>query len=193
MIIPLTENKIQEVVALHQKVLGHTLNSRIGSWFLKKLYMQTIKAENNGFGFIYMENNKVLGFISFCIDQEKLSNKIKQSISFKNKLKLFSFLIFHPNLINKFIKNIFFGNFIKNNFKKPYTIILTIGVHSNTRGKGIGKKLINKCQEVLKNKNINTIYVDTEITNKIAIKFYQKIGFQIIKKKFNNVILKITT
>ncbi|MFH1456496.1 MAG: GNAT family N-acetyltransferase [Patescibacteria group bacterium] len=191
MIIPLTEEYIDRVVILHKKVLGHTLNSKIGSWFLKKLYYQTLNNKKNGFGFVYIENKQILGFISFCIDQKKLSRQIKQNISFYEKIKILTFLITHPNLLNKFIKNILFENFLTTNFQKPYSTILTIGVHPNTQGKGIGKQLIIKCQEVLKNNNVNTLYVDTEITNKNAIKFYKKIGFKEIKEKLGNVILNL--
>lgn len=72
MIQKLTKNEIESVIDLHLRVLGNTLNSRVGPWFLKKLYGVIEGSIDNGYCFIYIESHEIIGFISFCLDREQL-------------------------------------------------------------------------------------------------------------------------
>ena len=50
-------------------------------------------------------------------------------------------------------------------------------VSKNTRGKGIGKQLMQKIEEYLTEVGCEYIFIDVFAYNKNAIKFYEKLGF----------------
>ncbi|HRS53652.1 MAG TPA: GNAT family N-acetyltransferase [Bacteroidales bacterium] len=68
----------------------------------------------------------------------------------------------------------------ENNFGK----IGLIAVEQNTRGKGIGRKLIKAVANYLLDYQINKLFVSTQHANKNACNFYQKLGFILDKKEY---------
>lgn len=57
-------------------------------------------------------------------------------------------------------------------------LIVSIAVHPEYRNKGYGKKLMDYVLKLMKGK----IFLQVRKSNKIAISFYQKIGFKKIKE-----------
>lgn len=55
--------------------------------------------------------------------------------------------------------------------------VLSLGVHKNARGKGLGKQLTEKLIALLKTKNINEIALTVYPDNNAAIKIYKDLGF----------------
>lgn len=64
------------------------------------------------------------------------------------------------------------------NTEKKQGWVLSLGVHSNARGKGIGKQLMEGLIEVLKTKNTKEIGLTVYPDNKAAISIYKKLGFE---------------
>lgn len=52
-------------------------------------------------------------------------------------------------------------------------------VNSNTRNKGIGKKLLNAAEYFAQKHNFDTLNIATQASNKLACTFYEKCGFAI--------------
>lgn len=59
-------------------------------------------------------------------------------------------------------------------------------VKDNYKGKGIGKKLVEKIMEEAKIKNYHKIRLDTSNTMQAALGIYYKFGFYDIKSYYNN-------
>lgn len=55
--------------------------------------------------------------------------------------------------------------------------LIKIVVKRDYRGKGVAKRLIQKVIEILKKKDIVTIYLEVRIDNSIARSLYEKVGF----------------
>lgn len=55
--------------------------------------------------------------------------------------------------------------------------VLSLGVHENSRGKGLGKQLTKKLIEILKEQNTTQISLTVYPTNASAIKIYKDLGF----------------
>lgn len=53
----------------------------------------------------------------------------------------------------------------------------TIITKKNTRNKGIGQMLLNKFEEISREKKCHVLYLDTSQIHKEAIKFYEKNGY----------------
>ena len=61
---------------------------------------------------------------------------------------------------------------------ESYAKISLIAVDKNYRGAGIGSSLLNRLEEILVSSKIPELYVETQIANIEARKFYKKLGFK---------------
>ena len=68
--------------------------------------------------------------------------------------------------------------------------IFSVQVLDSHRGKGYGKKLVEKAINVCKSKKIYKIELNTEQDNHVANSMYRKMGFKLegLKDNFNNYI-----
>ncbi len=189
MIESLDDARISDVVALHQQVLGHTLNSRLGRWFLLKLYRQTVLSRQNGFCYIYTNESEIVGFISFCRDHHRLESEIRRSLSFRDWMRVVVTLLAHPSWWPSFIRQLLFSRFLVSRYPAQYSMILTLGVAPDQQGKGVGSQLIQKAIKVIAALGVQDFFVDTEVTNTAAIETYKKNLFSMVGIKYGNVIL----
>lgn len=93
--------------------------------------------------------------------------------------------------------------FLKENEKQVGSLVLvyngnnasifSVEVLDSHRGKGYGKKLVEKAINVCRYKNIQKLELNTEQDNKIANSMYKKMGFKLegLKDNFNNYIINI--
>lgn len=190
MIEKFTMNRAREIIDMHRKVLGHTLNSRIGPWFLEKLYQAAGTSIDNGFCYISTEEGSVTGFISFCLDQEDLERNILGRLSLRDRARIGIFFLSHPERIPDFFRQRNFAKFLKRSFKRPYASILTLGVSPEIQHQGIGRQLVGKAKEVAKSQGVKDLFVDTEETNTGAISFYKKNNFEQAASAYGNIVLR---
>ncbi len=68
----------------------------------------------------------------------------------------------------------------------PNAEILNLFVIEKYRGLGLGKKLVNEVINVCNKENIKTLTLEVRVSNKYAIKMYEKIGFKVgaIRKNY---------
>ena len=66
--------------------------------------------------------------------------------------------------------------------------IFSVEVLSNHRGKGYGRRLVEKAIDRCKERNCRVIELNTETDNKVANNLYQSMGFDLkgLKDGFNN-------
>lgn len=63
-----------------------------------------------------------------------------------------------------------------------YPAHLHINTRVDKRGKGVGKALINIYLDQLRNENISGVHLETTSENKIAVPWYEKLGFQLLQR-----------
>jgi len=59
-----------------------------------------------------------------------------------------------------------------------WATIYDVYVHSDFRGRGIATKLIERCLEYIKSKNVTHVRLTVWVNNKAARKLYQRFGFE---------------
>jgi ribosomal-protein-alanine N-acetyltransferase len=59
--------------------------------------------------------------------------------------------------------------------------IVSIAVHPKFRGRGFGKRLMIEAEKRLIAKGVKEIILEVEVTNSIAIKMYEKLGYKIVR------------
>ncbi|MCB9364945.1 MAG: GNAT family N-acetyltransferase [Flavobacteriales bacterium] len=78
------------------------------------------------------------------------------------------------------------GIYPTDNLPVGYAELVKIYLHKTARGKGIGKKLMLKCFEKVKELNYQYLYLESMPELDIAVGMYQKMGFHFIDKPLGN-------
>ena len=63
--------------------------------------------------------------------------------------------------------------------------IVSFAVDPDKRNQGIGTKLLAKLIEVVKNRGASVFILEVRPSNKVAIKLYEKFGFEIVDREEN--------
>ncbi|MCK4913348.1 MAG: GNAT family N-acetyltransferase [Planctomycetes bacterium] len=166
---------VKQVAKLHIHGISTGFISSLGIDFVTALY-KVIAEDKNSFGFVAVENEEVLGFISFTTNLKSLYKTVIVKKGFR-----FVFLlagkIFSPKLVKKIIETLFYPNRIKK-MNLPSAELLSIVVSPSGRQKGLAKQLVqNGFQECLQ-KGINKVKVLVGADNRPANNLYLKCGFE---------------
>ena len=131
----------------------------------------------------WFESKSVKKFIQFKPNSlTELRNDVKKKINTKRSILFGIFLKKHKHIGNIYIHDI-------NRFKGSAYLGILVG-DTNYQGKGVGYIAIKYAINWLnKNLKINKIYLSVSLNNKPALKLYTKIGFKILKKNKNSIIM----
>lgn len=152
---------IEIIVNMHMKCISDSFFSYLGEKFLRIIYSKLVSSKYAS-TYLYIENNQVVGYISFVLNKKLIFIEILFSKCFTI---LFS-LRFKP-----FFKCIFYCfNSIEYIIKKQYckSEFLFIAVEPAFRNNNIASALITFAENILKQKNIYKIQVSVSDSNYIS-------------------------
>jgi ribosomal protein S18 acetylase RimI-like enzyme len=69
----------------------------------------------------------------------------------------------------------------------PYPAHLHINTRADRRGSGIGTALMKTYLDQLRNENVPGVHLETTSENKIAVSWYERLGFQLLQSMPTNV------
>ncbi len=174
-IIDLQKQHSFKVAQLHISGISSGFISSLGQGFVTALY-GSIADDQNSFGFVAVEDDKVLGFVAFTTDLSKLY----KYVILKKGLR-FSFILvkkmFSLETIKKIWTNLFYPKKMKQ-MDLPDAELLSIVVSPEGRGKGIAKQLTEAGFKECKERGIGKVKVLVAADNQAANKLYQKCGFE---------------
>lgn len=175
----LTKQHAGDVALLHIEGISAGFISSLGVGFVTALY-ESITEDENSFGFVAIENGKVLGFVAFTSNLSKL---YKYVIS-KKGLK-FSFILAKKMMSIRTIKKIFANLFYPKKMKEmelPDAELLSIVVAQQGRGKGLASQLTQAGFDECQKRGLDKVKVLVAAENQAANKLYQKCGFKFATK-----------
>lgn len=174
---PLKRASAGRAANLHIQGIPTGFISSLGLGFVAALY-EAITEDKNSFGFVVVEDDKVLGFVAFSTNLSKLY----KHVAFKKGFK-FGFIlagrIFSIQTVKKIWANIFYPKKMRR-MNLPDAELLSIVIAPEGRGKGIAKQLIEKSFEECANRGIDKVKVLVGTDNEPANKLYQKCRFDLI-------------
>jgi len=182
----LKKEDIPLVVDFHRKAIGYSLNARLGKKHLSKIY-DFVRISNIAIVNVIELDGKISGVVSATTDPEKLSAEIIKT--FSQKLLIAINLIIRPWLFYNVLEHYRMASPVIYNDALVNSCLTAIAVVPESRGKGLGEKLITSIDLFFKSKNINCYRLDTFKTNTKARTFYKKLGFVEIRQIGRNVIL----
>lgn len=175
-----------QVAALHIQCISTGFISSMGIDFVTFLYEAIVKSKSS-FGIVAVRNEKVLGFVAFTTNL----NKLYKSIVWRKGL-IFTLLLAGNVWSLKRLKKIFETLFYPARTKKmnlPSAELLSIAVGPEERGKGLAGKLIEKGFQHCRKTGIDKIKVLIGADNKAGNKLYLKFGFKLIGQIVNHGVL----
>lgn len=65
-------------------------------------------------------------------------------------------------------------------YVEDYGHIVSLAVRPEYRGRGVGRKLLEKAEETLRNRGVRIIILEVAVSNKIAYSLYRKMGYRVV-------------
>lgn len=188
MILKAIPGHLDELVRLHRIVLPNTSSSYFGFGFVKKLYTSLL-SDKNAEVWVYLTDNRVVGFISLTTKVKSTYSSARKKFGVEDYGKIIFSLLQKPSKIIGLARRISFENSV---FRKHgnYPTILTIGISPDYQGKGIGSELLKLSENYFRRKGFNKYFVDTEVKNKNAVRFYTRNNFKPVYYFLDSVLLQ---
>lgn len=183
----LKPSDISNVSVLHMRTLPSS-TARIGNPYLKELY----KTLDKNLCFVAVDHSTIVGVITATVDLAKTQKKIVHLLfSPRIILTIFLALIKRRVTLTELTRRMITENQIVKIFPTPYATILTFFVDKNYQHKGIGTKLLKALVKKLPKKI--SLFVDTELSNTHAIRWYTTRGFHKQKSIRESIVMKLIT
>jgi len=175
-----------QVAALHIQCISTGFISSMGIDFVTSLYDAIVKSKSS-LGVVAVKNGKVIGFVAFTTNL----NKLYKSIIRRKGLK-FALLLAGNVLSLRRIKKIFETLSYPARTKKmnlPSAELLSIAVAPEERRKGLAGQLIEKGLRLYRKTGVDKVKVLIGADNKAGNKLYLKSGFELIGQIVNHGVL----
>lgn len=174
----INEEHLHELVNIHLDSFENFFLSKLGKKFLYAFY-DTVRRDHNSvlIGVFNSEDNKIAGFCAATF----LSKNYYKRLLLNNK---FIYLRISIPLI--FTKPHFLIRLAKNLTKKSqntaddflYAELLSIAIAKKNQGKGLGKLILKKLEEILIENKCQRLSLTTDLNqNDKSIEFYKGLGF----------------
>lgn len=172
-----TINDVDTIVEIHLDAFKGFFLTSLGSAFLKFYYTCFVRS-SEAVTMVAEEEDMVYGFsASTKVCKGFNSRLIKQNL-FSFGLLSLKLLFTKPGALIRLAKNLTKkGDSVEDN--EDYAELYSIGVDSHQQGKGIGKKLLAKTEEVMKQEGVERVSLTTDYyNNESAVGFYLSMGYE---------------
>jgi ribosomal protein S18 acetylase RimI-like enzyme len=176
----------EQVAALHIQCISTGFISSLGIDFVTSLYEAIVQSKSS-FGFVAEKDEKVLGFVAFTTNL----NKLYKSVILKKGL-MFALLLAGKMFSFERIKRVFETLLYPGRIKKmnlPPAELLSIAVAPEERGKGLAGQLVKKGFQHCQKEGIDKVKVLIGADNKAGNKLYLKFGFELVGQIVNHGVL----
>ena len=182
----------QQIAELHIESISTGFISSLGIDFVASLY-EAIARSKSSFGFVAEKDGKVLGFVAFTTNL----NKLYKSVILKKGL-LFALLLAGRMVSFERVKRVLETLFYPGRIKKlirlrrmnlPAAELLSIAVPQGERRKGLAGQLIKKGFQHCQKEGIDKVKVLIGADNKPGNKLYLKFGFELVGQIINHGVL----
>lgn len=172
-----TINDVDTIVEIHLNAFEGFFLTSLGAEFLRFYYSCFVRS-NETVTMIAEENGVIYGFSAsskFCKGFN--SRLIKRNLIAFGLLS-FKLLLIKPISLLRLVKNLSKKgeNVIDN---EDYAELYSIGVCKSAQGKGVGKMLLLKSEQVMKEEGVTRVSLTTDFdNNEQAVGFYHSMGYE---------------
>lgn len=177
---------IAAVSAMHMRVLPTTI-ARVGFGYLCRIYRELLADPSLHWTLVAYSGSTIMGVITATKDLHKTQQQLQHILFRPGAIwKVCIALLRHHSTIPELVSRMYIDHQIRLQFSRPYATILTFFVDETHQHRGIGKRLLSALRKLLPHRT--KLFVDTQVSNKKAQKWYRTHGFRIVKTIGNSVI-----
>lgn len=169
---------VDSLVRIHKDSFSGFFLTTLGDSFLRTYYRSVIQSSDAVALGYFDDSNQLKGFAVGSLVSKAFHKNLLRDNLFRFGLEAVKIILTKPLAIVRLSKNLDKNNSPEDDGK--YAELLSIGVSSECKGEGIGKKLIEAFETEVYKRNAEVISLTTDFEdNDYALSFYQKRGYEI--------------
>ena len=172
-----TINDVDTIVEIHLNAFEGFFLTSLGAEFLRFYYSRFVRS-NETVTMIAEENGVIYGFSASSKFCKGFNSRLIKSNLIAFGLLSFKLLLIKPISLLRLVKNLSKKgeNVIDN---EDYAELYSIGVCKSAQGKGVGKMLLLKSEQVMKEEGVTRVSLTTDFdNNEQAVGFYHSMGYE---------------
>lgn len=172
-----TINDVDTIVEIHLNAFEGFFLTSLGAEFLSFYYSCFVRS-NETVTMIAEENGVIYGFSASSKFCKGFNSRLIKSNLIAFGLLSFKLLLIKPISLLRLVKNLSKKgeNVIDN---EDYAELYSIGVCKSAQGKGVGKMLLLKSEQVMKEEGVTRVSLTTDFdNNEQAVGFYHSMGYE---------------
>lgn len=172
-----TINDVDTIVEIHLNTFEGFFLTSLGAEFLRFYYSCFVRS-NETVTMIAEENGVIYGFSASSKFCKGFNSRLIKSNLIAFGLLSFKLLLIKPISLLRLVKNLSKKgeNVIDN---EDYAELYSIGVCKSAQGKGVGKMLLLKSEQVMKEEGVTRVSLTTDFdNNEQAVGFYHSMGYE---------------
>lgn len=172
-----TINDVDTIVEFHLNAFEGFFLTSLGAEFLRFYYSCFVRS-NETVTMIAEENGVIYGFSASSKFCKGFNSRLIKSNLIAFGLLSFKLLLIKPISLLRLVKNLSKKgeNVIDN---EDYAELYSIGVCKSAQGKGVGKMLLLKSEQVMKEEGVTRVSLTTDFdNNEQAVGFYHSMGYE---------------
>ncbi len=177
--VPLTVEHARDVAALHIRGIHRGFISSLGLNFVTALY-EAIAQSGSSFGFVTEDEGRVLGFVAFTPNLNKLYKSIVARRGWRFAV-LLAGRMFSLQRIKRVFETLLYPAKV-NKPDLPDAELLSIVVHPESGHRGLGTELVRKSFERCRELHLDRVKVLVAAENEPANNLYLKCGFKFVEQ-----------
>jgi GNAT superfamily N-acetyltransferase len=185
---PLPADDIEAVVQLHREALGYSLNSRLGTAHLARLYA-AMRCEPSSLVVTVNRQGVPVGVASATLDPARLRQRLLNSLTLRQRAALVQQLIGRPRLWLDWYESLRLGRPVRYANAVVRPCLTAIAVAAGSRREGIGTALVSAVEEFLHAYHCAAYYLDTRRDNAASLGFYKRLKFVEVEARGRAVVL----
>lgn len=187
-ILPMEKADIQTVVELHRRLLGDSVNSRLGPGHLAYIY-EVASEDPSSMVMVAHQQGVCAGVVSATVDPEELKRRLLRRLTVFGWMKLFFNILRHPSALAAWFDSRDLGRPVIYAGVEVKPCITAMAVDNRFRNAGIGRALVSSVEDFCRCKGYSAFRLDTREKNEVSRIFYKKLGFVEIEKRGKNIML----
>ena len=172
-----TINDVDTIVEIHLNAFEGFFLTSLGADFLRFYYSCFVRS-NETVAMIAEENGVIYGFSASSKFCKGFNSRLIKSNLIAFGLLSLKLLLIKPISLLRLVKNLSKKgeNVIDN---EDYAELYSIGVCKSAQGKGVGKMLLLKSEQVMKEEGVTRVSLTTDFdNNEQAVGFYHSMGYE---------------
>ncbi len=188
---PMREDDVPLVAGLHHRLLFDTLNSRLGTHFLGRLY-GALLVDPDARCWVALSGDRRVAFLSATRDLHRTDGRVTRAVPWRERLIAGAHVAANPHDLGSFLSHRALLWYAAR-AGRPYASITTVGVAEEMWGAGLAVELIDRAREYFASAGVAAFHIDTMAGNDRAVALYRKAGFSQVGSILGNQVFRRRT